>query len=282
MARKISDIYNSIVAEKETQTELQGLLPSTENAEQLLKDITSTSKVAIWRLWAFVIAVATWTLENLFDEHKTEINTLIDNNSYGTVPWYYTIIKNWQYGDDLQWINNKWQYASIDASKQIIKRCSVNEIGNVINILVATENAGTISTLNTQQLDALFAYLKKIRPAGVVFTLGSYNSDNLKLYYAINYNPLIPLDTIKQNISDAVNNYLANITFGGDFNITKHTDAIQAAEGVIDPICSNVYAKSNSGTYEAVIDNYKAKSGWFTIDTDFPITTTFTYIPNNV
>ena len=58
MARKIDEIYLAILQEKNLHTELD--------------ELNSTSKVAVFNLWAYIVAVVMWTLENLFDQHKAE------------------------------------------------------------------------------------------------------------------------------------------------------------------------------------------------------------------
>ncbi len=58
MARKILEIYDEIIEEKELQPSLTGLLPLGETSDNLLDDLTSGSKVAVWRLWAYLTAVA--------------------------------------------------------------------------------------------------------------------------------------------------------------------------------------------------------------------------------
>ena len=70
MARTISEIYDEIIAEKELSTTLNaGLLPVGTTYDDLISELSAKSKVAVWRLWAYIVAVQSWVNEKLFDEH---------------------------------------------------------------------------------------------------------------------------------------------------------------------------------------------------------------------
>ena len=60
MARTVSEIQEEILRQK--------------NQEPSLNTLNSNSKVAIWRLWAYITAFVIWTLEKIFDEHKKEVS----------------------------------------------------------------------------------------------------------------------------------------------------------------------------------------------------------------
>ena len=53
MARTIGEIYDLLVAEKNNQPTLAALQPAIDDEQTLLSDLTSASKVAIWRLWLY-------------------------------------------------------------------------------------------------------------------------------------------------------------------------------------------------------------------------------------
>tara|TARA_R110000751_G_scaffold214362_2_gene317863 strand:+ start:530 stop:835 length:306 start_codon:yes stop_codon:yes gene_type:complete len=73
MAGTISEIYDSIITEKQTMTSLNDLQPNIDSSQDLLTDLTSSSKVAVWRLWAFITAVAINVFEIIHDQHVAAI-----------------------------------------------------------------------------------------------------------------------------------------------------------------------------------------------------------------
>ena len=70
MARTIQQIYDAIITEKQNMTALNALQPSVDNAQTLLSDASSSSKVAAWRLLFWVVAAAIYLHEVIFDKHK--------------------------------------------------------------------------------------------------------------------------------------------------------------------------------------------------------------------
>ena len=150
MARKVTEIYAAIVAYKDNQTFLQDLAPQQDTTQQLASDLDSTSKVAIWRLWAYTISVAIYLHELLFDLFKKEIDNKIANGIWGTIRWYQTQVFKFQFGDNLIYnpATGHYEYVIIDLSKQVIKRCAIIEtINGALLFKVAKESNNILSPL---------------------------------------------------------------------------------------------------------------------------------------
>lgn len=280
MARTINVIYASIIEDKNNKASLNGLQPNADDVQTLLDDLSSPSKVAIWRLFVYIIAVAMFVHEKLWDAFKIEIAAMIEPAQYGTIPWYQKQSLLFQYGDSLEWIDNKFKYAEIDATKQIIKRAAAVENGSVVTIKVAKLSADSPIRLDPDtELPAFIQYIKDIKPAGVKTAIISYDPDEVKLTLKVYYDPLVMLSTGysiangNYPVLDAINNYLANVLFGGQMNTTKLIDAIQSAEGVKDVILVTAQAKSaiESNTEwhtiaPATNPNYVSIAGYFKKD----------------
>ena len=163
MARSIDVIYNEIITEKQTLSSLVALQPNVDNAQALLANLTTTSKVARWRLYYWVVAFVTWSLETLFDNHKIEVENIIAASQPGTALWYRDRALEFQLGDSLSLIDNKWQYAVKDATKQIIKQCAVIDSNKAI-IKIATADANNnFIPITINQFNAFNAYINKIK-----------------------------------------------------------------------------------------------------------------------
>lgn len=287
MARTISDIYLSIVNEKNNQPTLNALQPEIDSEQQLLSDVSSPSKVADWRLWAYIVSIAIWVHENLWDLFKSEIDVKISEAIPGTARWLRNQALLFQLGDILVWSNNKYQYALIDATKQIVKRCAVVDAGGILYIKVAKLVNNIPEKLSSAELSAFTAYMNKIKFAGTICYIISYDADLLKLNFTINYDPLvlkangelINSETTIYPVEDAINNYIAGIEWNGTFNVTKCIDAIQAVVGVVDPILTSGEGKAYNGAYAAINQNYQSISGHMKIDDAFPLSATITYVP---
>jgi len=259
MARSITDIKAAIIAEMATHSEFNGM---------------STSATAIWGIFAFIIASALWIHETLWDLFRTEITNYIADIIPGSIPWYHQQCLNFQYGDSLEFIDGKFQYATIDSTMQIIKRCAVIEINNGLSIKLAKLDNDVPIALTAPELAAFNAYINQIKYAGTYCSPISYPADQLTLAITIVYDPLVLLDD-GSLITDpsvkpaevALREYIAAIVFGGVFNKTKAVDAMQLAEGVKDVIITSASGHPYGvNTPTLITQNYMASAGYMVIE----------------
>jgi hypothetical protein len=250
-----------------TITEIKNIIITAKNNEAALAGLTSTSATAIFNLWAYVVAVAIWTLEVIFDTHKTEIDNKIASSRNWNVIWFYEQCLLWQYGDSLSWVIDKFSYSTIDLTKRIIKLVAVVEQTNGSILIKVAKDNGVI--LNVNELSAFEIYIKKIKIPGMNVQVISYEADQIKFDLNITYNSQLMTSTgqlISDNsypVIDAITEYLKGIKYGGTFNKTKCIDAIQAATGVVDVWFTSVEAKAhNAVSYTTVTgQNYSAIAG---------------------
>lgn len=285
MARSIQTIYNVMITEKETMAELNNLQPSIDSAQTLLDDLTSASRVAIWRLLFFVMAVAIWTNEKLFDEHILWIENRALQLIVGQLKWYRTKALEFQYGDALVMVDDIYQYSPITTANQIVKLASVNEVGGQVLIKLAKLSGETPIPLTTPELDAFVAYIQKVKFAGVIVSSISRDADLLKIHYKIYYDPLVLTATGEListpgtfPVEDSINNYCKGLPFDGIFTPTALTDKIQQSVGVINPVFQTAEVKYGSNPYVSIGDSYNPNAGYLQIDTDYPLSATVTYI----
>ncbi len=169
MARSIATIYNEIVADKNAQASISSLAPTADTEQQLQADLNSSSKVAIWRLWAYVAAVAIYTHEVLWDLYKAELQAIASGAIVGTSPWYQAQVFAFQNGDPLVYESStgRYKYAAVDTAKQIVKRCAIVEQSDgTLAFKVAKLSSGLPVALTTPEQTSLTGFLKKIRFAG--------------------------------------------------------------------------------------------------------------------
>ncbi len=262
MARSIDTIYNIIIAAKDAETNLSGL--------------NSMSTTALYKLYAYIVAIATHTLEILWDAYKLDVDNKIMNGAYGSVRWWYNVCKMFQLGDQLSWINNNhFGYTIIDLNKQIISRVAVTEKNGKVNIKVAKLVGSIVAELSVQELISFKAYIAKIKPAGIPVLVSSLSADKLKITFQVVYDPMILTSSgllIIDNsdvIRQAVNEYLSGIVYGGSLNRTKLIDAVQLVQGVIDVTIFSIQVQvgTSSNWLMVTTQNYEAVSGYFKLDT---------------
>jgi hypothetical protein len=280
MARTIKQIYDEMISEKETMTELQALQPNTSSFQTLLSDLTTNSKVAVWRLIFFVAAVSIWTLEKLFDEHKIWIEERAKQIRAGTTFWYQQKALEFQYGDDLEFNGTEFAYPVVvnaDDPKRVVKLASVVEASTLL-IKVAKLNGDTPEPLSTPELDAFTLYIKKIKYAGLKVQAVSREPDLLRVEYKVYINPLV-LNTNGELLSNpnekpvekAITEFIKKLTFDGVFSPTALTDAIQKVDGVVNPIIQLCQVSFKNPTdFKPVGDFYTPNAGYMIIDNTDP------------
>ncbi|MEM7372826.1 MAG: hypothetical protein AAF587_29665 [Bacteroidota bacterium] len=265
MARTIQEIYDSIIQEKESMTQLNALTPLSETNANLLSDLTSTSKVAIWRLMIFLFSVATYTLEALWDSYKADVQVLLDNQIFGTNPWYVKIAKQFQSGYTLTVINDQFQYATVDESAQIVTHASATDSGGFVFIKAAKDGSGSLEPLTANELTEFSAYMEQVKIAGVQMIVSSLDPDALRWVAEIGYDPILPAATVQTNIESQVQDFLQTLPFDGTFNRLDFEDVLQQVNGVetVDTTSLQAYV----GTQPNTIDQeYISASGYMTFD----------------
>ena len=266
-----------------TIQEIQTLILQAKAQEPVLESLNSTSKVAIWRLWVYIIAVAIWSLEKLFDLHRADIDRRLSELKPHTARWYRSKALAFQYGFDLLTDSDKFNNTGhteeqIEASK-IVKYSAVVESPNEGRLIVkiAGEQGEQLQPITDAQKQAFEAYLQEIKDAGVRLSVVNYQPDILHLQMKIVYDPLV-LDSNGQSIihatkpvETAIKEYLKRLPFNGELVLAHLIDELQQAEGVRIPHLvlaqsKHIGTNGNYGAFEAIEISKIPTAGYFTID----------------
>jgi hypothetical protein len=282
MARTIAEIQNEIIAAKEADPTLGPAL-------------TSTSRVAIWLLWTYVVAVCQWTLESLYDAHKAEVAAIIATQKPHSAQWYAEMAKKFQLGDTLPADSDVYNPVSTDEDVLVVKHAATVENTNWLRIKVANEVGGVLVPLDADalpgdevELPALRAYMQRVKDAGVRLVITSAVGDDLRLELEIHYDPLVlnamgeRIDgTAATPVKDAVNRYLRNLSFNGEFIVNRLIDEMELTEGV--RIATVVSASANYAAvpYIPIPVKYVADAGYLVLDETY-FEANITYIPYGV
>ena len=232
----------------------------------------SFSAVSIENILFYIVAACSHVLEVLFDQFKADVDDKISRAVVASVPWYYKIAKEFQYGDALIFNEATLQYGyeQVSEKKRIVKYVAVRDRGISVEILASAEAGGQPAILSDDVLTAFKQYLNRVKIAGVILSVRSLPADNISITATIRIDPLV-IDRTGTRIEDgsfvvenAVNAYLRNIIYGGTFNKTKLVDAIQNVEGVLDVELHECKYSTDGMTYNDINgNNYTAVSGSF-------------------
>ncbi|MDR2410118.1 MAG: hypothetical protein LBE13_18695 [Bacteroidales bacterium] len=229
MARTIKEIATSIkeaFIKNDMLKSLYGFDASKTFEEQF-------SDASIETVLIEEFATASATVENLVEIRKSEIDRIVMSERYGYKGWYEVMMKSFQYGDDVNELEEKTYYDVIDESKQIIKYAYCEENSSGILLKVAKESNLQPEVLDTDEYNAAFAYINRVKPAGILVELRNEVSDILTVNVSIKYNPLMfTKDGAQKVVKDEIKNYLKSLEYNGAFVGMTLIDFIQRISGI--------------------------------------------------
>jgi hypothetical protein len=256
MAREISVIQQQILDSIAADTTVGPLL-------------TSTSKRAVFRNFAFIVAAAIGILEQLIDVFTGNVEATAAAAAPASYNWLQAQIFKFQYSSTIpqvvQFINFAPSYPVVDATLQIITRCSVTtSLSNTVLIKVA--KGAVPGPLAAGEVTALSAYVNPpfgLGVAGINYIISSKDSDKLYVQADIFYQGTFS-SVIQLNVINAINAYLASLPFNGQMKVVDLEQAIRKVEGVNDVLLKNVVARPDivafgSGTYLVQANNVMSR-----------------------
>lgn len=266
MARNIKDIHEQIIT-------------SAQADPVLAEKLTSTSKVAIYRLWAYIVAAAIYLLELLFDGHRSEMETLYEQHHAHTLTWYEELSKAFLFGVKLKPFTREFDTTELTekeiAEAQIVTyaACSREERLNsrlYIRIKVA-KGVEERAPLSLPELTAFKNYIYATQDAGVDLECESLPADRIRMKWRIYYDPQI-LDADgnrvdgKQSdvVRQAISTYLDQLPFNGLYVPAYHVDDLQVVDGIRVPIILSVAISTDGGLdwKDVPEDGVRPEAGW--------------------
>lgn len=256
MARTVEQIEADIITNVANTADLNYV-----DENNITRNITyNTSKRAIWRLWAFIVATAIAFHEQLIDLYISTIEAILAKTSAASPLWVQDKMFKFQYSATdpqvIQLINTIPQYPVVDENKRIITACSVTTaIDNTVNIKVAKSNPYV--SLGALELAAAQSMINTIGIAGIDYNVTSGNADRLYIsadvYYKGQYSAVIA-----QSVKDTLDAYfqtLSQVNFNGSLKMADLENVIRQSVGVNDVVLINVIGRPDSPTPSNPLSN---------------------------
>jgi hypothetical protein len=284
MARTIDYWYQLLLAQKNSTAGLNGFIANTD----LTPDpnaIDSTSQVADWNLWLYVVAVIMCVLDNLFDLHTAQINTTITTLKPHSLTWYQALALRFQYGQDTIPDTDQYANTGLDAdeiaAQLIIAQAAVTEVSTAtsigLRVKVVKLVAGAYAQLAAPELAAFTAFMNLQKDGGVNILAQSLPPDGLKLTLQIFYDPLILTATGTRidgtddtPVLDAINAFLQALPFNGEYASTRLINALQLVSGVVFPRITQAQAQYGEFPYTNIDEVYVPDGGYLQLAEGFP------------
>ncbi len=270
MPRSISDIRREIAAAYIAD-------PTIQHAYKL--DPTKTydeqfSKVSLESILFWAFASAVWTLEVLFDKHRTEVAQLVSEAEPHTLRWYAQRAKAYLHGYALPPYKDRYDLSSISPEEQeraaVVRYAVASEYQGVVNIKVAgAGKSGQPIALDTNIITSLTRYLEVIKDAGVQIRVSSGAGDELRLALTVYLTPSVlingaPSEELDNRIRQAITRNVSDLPFDGVF---RPADLVIELSRVIGVEASEVTsASARPSSYDTFIPftgYHRPASGYF-------------------
>ena len=241
--RTRKDIKNEITQAfvlNETLQQVYGLTPGKTFEEEF-------SLVSFENILFDILSYSIYLLEQLFNQHKKEVDLQLYNQKSGRLPWYRYMALKFQYGFDLivdsDEFNNTGFTADQIAASKIIKYSAVNEgdVQGVIVVKIAGETDGVLAPISAEAKTGFEYYFNEIKYAGSRINVINFLPDRLFLNIQIYRDPLV-LDANGNSIINggnpveaAINEFMKELPFNGELVLLKLVDKLQLVEGVKIP-----------------------------------------------
>jgi len=297
----INDIQQEILDAATASADLPVTEVLTEDEQATIPNLTSTSKVSVFRLIIYVIAVIVWSIYKLWETLSTDLDERLAVSRPFTKGWYAVTALNYQHGHTLPetgiYDNTGLTIAQINDAKIIDKAAIIETIINghgILRIKVAKQNdQGDLEKLLTAEVAGFQEYMNNMGAAGVSVEASSKDPDNLKVDFKVYFDATI-LNDLGQRldgsndtpVQTAIEDYLKvknSDDFNGELSTTKLTDVVQGVDGVTDVFLQDAWSSFNNSDYihnsstSGIIDEFRQPdSGYFKLDIANSI---FTFIP---
>ena len=245
-----------------TLTEIYTVAKNYRNQYLELTEFQNSSKMSVIDAFTWVTSACIWTFENILDVFKVDLAKDLQNRINGNAAYYANALLKYQSGDELE-MNEEgtaFSYPTIDETKRVITRVSYSEYqeegfyDKQLILKIATGEPGAYERVSDEELLAIRAYFNQIAFAGTHATIVSRKGDVLVPRVTVYYDGAISEEEVYKNIEDALNDFIANVSFDGVIYTQKIIDAIQRAEHVVDVHISTI-ASDLQGIFIAQYDD---------------------------
>lgn len=235
------------------------------------------SSVSIENILFYCFAFAVWTLEVLFDKHRTEVEKQIEQLEPHTLRWYVNKAKAFMYGYQLAadadyYDTSGMSDTDIDKAR-VVKYAVASESNTVVYLKVAAKGSdGQPAKLNTSQFNSLTSYMNTVKDAGVSIKLVNEDADRIKINLVVYYDPTAmdsegTTEDGTQPVVEAVKTAITNLPFNGVFRKSDLLAAVTAVPGVEVADMVSVQVKTaNAASFTDVVGYDKPYSGYYAID----------------
>lgn len=232
------------------------------------------SKASVESVLFYIFATAAWVLENLFDEHKKEVTTRIEEILPHRPKWYrdkvLKFMKNKALITDTDEYDTEGMTEDDITAARVVKHAvaTENKDASILTVKVAGENGGKRCQLDEETETQLAAYIAEVKDAGVRINLVNSVADVFNCEVDIYYNPMLLPEEVEADCRETIKSYIENLPFNGEYTNMALVDELQGVEGVKIVEFKGATTAANSETIITPINaRYIPLAGYFSAGT---------------
>ena len=231
------------------------------------------NSVSVENLLLYVVACSIYVLEGLLESHKTEVEAEIDEMMPHRPKWYRD--KALAFMKDMVLSGDSDQYDTSDMSEQdiaaahVVRYAAATESADasLLTIKVAGEEGGELCPLDSETEVQLLAYLQEVKDAGVPLRLVNQPADLFSCEVNIYYDAMLTAASVQEKCRKAIEGYIRNLPFNGEYTNMGLVDALQAVTGVkVVHFGHAVVQVDNESTPTPVEARHRPAAGYMTTD----------------
>lgn len=297
----INEIQTEILETAAGADALPATAVLTQNEQSTLSNLTSTSKVSVFRLIVYVVATVAWSLHKLWAIFSADIEQRIAVSRPFSRGWYTNTALNYQHGQELPetgiYDNTGLTITEIETKKIVAKAAVVEGTINghgILRIKVAKDDNGVLAPLTPQELAGFSEYINLMGAAGISIATSSAEADRLKVNYKLYYDATI-LNNLGQRLDgtddepviNAIKLYFKDKNsrdFNGELSLDELNNVLENVPGITDVFLQNAsstyagfsYFDTNlQGNIGPFTEFRQPQSGYFKLD---EVNSTFQYL----
>lgn len=196
------------------------------------------SKVSVESLLFYIVACAMWVLENLFDQHRHDVEQRIEAIISHRPKWYRDKVLGFMKDKTLvpdtdHYDTSGMNDGDIEAARVVkYAAASENADASILTIKVAGEVGGVRQPLDADTEIQLLAYIGEIKDAGVRVNLVNQTADVFHCEVYVYYDAMLLPETVETQCRETIRNYIENLPFNGEYSNMALVDELQKIEGV--------------------------------------------------
>lgn len=228
------------------------------------------SAVSVENIIIYIVAVAIWVLERLFDEHKKDVDARIEEILPHRPKWYRDKALAYMEGKTLIDGTDKYDTSGMNESEieqaRIVKYAAATESedSSILTVKIAGKDGeGKLTPI--EQAESFTAYMKEIKDAGVRILVVNKEADGFRCSLTVCYDAMLLGDDVKDAVEAAVEEYIQGLPFNGEYTNMALTDRLQQVEGVKIVEVTASSAQPQGGAWQNINARYTPEAGYMTV-----------------